>query len=89
MRTLLSVMLALTAVSPLFAQADSKVVAMPQKLDAKVLKPDSADAKLHGKASKSLRNEVNKRDVEAWRRSRRKPTGRSFAMNAWPSFALL
>jgi dienelactone hydrolase len=67
MRTFLSIVLALTASSPLFAQADAKLVAALQKLDAKVLKPDSADAKLRWDSLKAMRDDVNKRDVEAWR----------------------
>lgn len=60
MRTFSSAAFVLLVCSPAFAQIDGK-------LDFKVFKPDSADAKLRGDNIKEMRDDVNKRDVEAWR----------------------
>jgi dienelactone hydrolase len=38
-----------------------------QKLDARVFKPGSADAKLRSDALRQMRDDVNKKDVELWR----------------------
>jgi cephalosporin-C deacetylase-like acetyl esterase len=37
------------------------------KLDARVFKPDSADAKLRSESLRQMRDDVDKKDVEAWR----------------------
>ncbi len=49
------------------SHAQEKTAASLQKLDARVFSPDSADAKLRWDFVTRLRNDVNKRDVEAWR----------------------
>ncbi len=38
-----------------------------RKFDARVFKPDSADAKLRSESLRQMRDDVNKKDVEAWR----------------------
>jgi dienelactone hydrolase len=46
---------------------DKTLIDALQKLDARVFTPDSADAKLRTDTLKKMREDVNKKDVEAWR----------------------
>lgn len=66
MRTIIAIAFALVASLNVHAQ-DQGLINEIQKLEVKIFKPDSADAKLRGDALRQLRDDVNKRDVEAWR----------------------
>ena len=66
MRTCVAIVLALTIGSNARAQ-DKELIDALQKLDARVFKPDSADAKLRNDTLRKMRDDVNQRDVEAWR----------------------
>src|SRR5690348_14502004 len=65
MRSTLTMFIGLALCS--FASAQDQLVDALQKLDARVFKPDSTDAKLRWDSARKLRDEVNKRDVAAWR----------------------
>src|SRR6266513_770853 len=49
-----------------------------EKLDVKAFKPDSADTKLRWDWVRQLRDDVNKRDVEAWRKIKTKADWEAF-----------
>src|SRR5437016_5367669 len=66
MRAIVAVLVALGVCTGAWAQ-DRDLIDALQKLDARVLKPDSADAKLRSDTLRKMREDVNKRDVEAWR----------------------
>jgi dienelactone hydrolase len=66
MRTIIAIVVGFTLCAGARAQ-DPQLVAALHKLDVKVFKADSADAKLRGDSLRQLRDEVNKRDVAAWR----------------------
>ena len=66
MRTITAIIIALVVGSAACAQ-DKELVDALQKLDARVFKPDSADAKLRWDSVRKLREDVNKKDVESWR----------------------
>ena len=66
MRTIVAMIAALIVSASAIAQ-DKTVIDALQKLDARVFKPDSADAKLRSETLKKLREDVNKKDVETWR----------------------
>lgn len=70
MRTIVATLCVLGLCASAFAQEKKSVsdlIAALQKLDGRVFKPDSADAKLRADTQRQLRDDVNKRDVEAWR----------------------
>ena len=69
MRTIVAVIIAFTCVTWAAAQekSDATLVAALQKLDARVFKADSEESKLRWDSVKRMREDVNKRDVEAWR----------------------
>ncbi len=68
MRTFVAITLSLIVGANAGAQDKNQaLIDALQKLDARVFKPDSADAKLRGDALKKMRDDVNRRDVEAWR----------------------
>ena len=66
MRTIVAIAIALIVGANVRAQ-DKDLIDALQKLDSRVFKPDSADAKLRSNALKQLRDDVNKKDVETWR----------------------
>src|SRR5438105_13279987 len=66
MRIIVSIFFAAAICTGANAQ-DRDLIDALQKLDVRVFKPDSADAKLRGDALRKLREDVNRRDVEAWR----------------------
>jgi len=65
MRITLTMLAAFVLISTANAQIDN--VAALQKLETRVFQPDSADSKLRGDYLRQLRDDANKRDVEAWR----------------------
>jgi dienelactone hydrolase len=68
MRNIVAVTLSLASVTNAGAQDKNQpLIDALQKLDARVFKPDSADAKLRADTLKKMRDDVNRRDVEAWR----------------------
>jgi dienelactone hydrolase len=68
MRTIFAISLSLFVAANAIAQNKNQdLIDALQKLDARVFKPDSADAKLRGDTLRLLREDVNKHDVEAWR----------------------
>jgi dienelactone hydrolase len=70
MRVIVAALLAFIVCADVSAQvkkADQELIDALQKLDARVFKPDSADLKLRGDMLRQLRDDVNKKDVEAWR----------------------
>src|SRR5206468_2398111 len=71
------VLIALIVSASAFAQ-DKDLIDALQKLDAKVLKPDSADTKLRWDSVRQLRDDVNKKDVEAWRKIKTKADWEKF-----------
>src|SRR5438132_513895 len=77
MRTITSIMAVLTISTSANAQ-DKALIETLQKLDVKVFKADSADAKLRGEALRQLRENVNQRDVEAWRKIKTKADWEAF-----------
>ena len=65
MRSILAIAFVLLA-GTLASAHDKDLIDALQKLDVRVLRPDSADAKLRSDALRELRDHVNKKDVEAW-----------------------
>jgi dienelactone hydrolase len=67
MRTIIAIF-AVLFVSTTAGAQDKDTIDALQGLDARVFKPDSADAKLRWDSVRQLRDAVNKKDVEAWRK---------------------
>jgi len=77
MRFIFAIVVAFSFIANSHAQ-DKDLIDALQKLDARVFKPDSADAKLRGDTLKKMREDVNKRDVEAWRNIKTKADWEKF-----------
>jgi dienelactone hydrolase len=77
MRIILASLLALIVCASARAQ-DKDLIDALQKLDVRVFKADSADAKLRGDTLRKLRDEVNKKDVAAWREIKTKADWEKF-----------
>jgi cephalosporin-C deacetylase-like acetyl esterase len=60
------------------AAQESDLVSALQKLDVRIFAADSADAKLRSETLRQLREDVNKKDVEAWRSIRNKADWEKF-----------
>src|SRR5271169_2086238 len=68
MRRIAAIALSLLAATFAAGQENNKdLIDALQKLDVRVFKPDSADAKLRSETLRQMRDDVNKKDVEAWR----------------------
>lgn len=68
MRRFVAIVLALSGTTQTPAQDKNQaLIDALHGLDVRVFKPDSADARLRASALKQMRDEVNKKDVEAWR----------------------
>lgn len=77
MRTITALLLALACCGNVRAQ-DKDLVAALQKLDARVFKAESPEAKLRWDSIRQLREDVNRRDVEAWRKIQTKADWEAF-----------
>ncbi len=79
MRHIVAITLALLFVAHADAQEKTKeLIDALHKLDARVFKPDSADAKLRSDTLRQMRDDVNKKDVEAWRAIKTKADWEAF-----------
>ena len=79
MRAIIAILFMLIVCADLLAQdKNQELIDSLQKLDARVFKADSADAKLRSATLRQLREEVNKKDVEAWRAIKTKAEWEAF-----------
>jgi dienelactone hydrolase len=81
MRTVVAVVLALIVCANVSAQdtkSDQNMIDALQKLDVRVFKVDSADAKLRSETLRQLREAVNRKDVAAWRNIKTKADWETF-----------
>ena len=68
MRAIVAMLFALIVAANADAQGKNQdLIDTLQKLDVRVFAPDSAEAKLRWDSVKQMRDEVNKKDIEAWR----------------------
>jgi hypothetical protein len=68
MRYVVAIASSLILASGAAAQEKNKeLIDALHKLDVRVFKPDSADAKLRSESLRQMRDDVNKNDVEVWR----------------------
>lgn len=66
MRNLFAIVIALI-VGAIAGAQDADIIATLQKMNPRVFDAESSDAKLRWESIKKLREDVNKKDVEAWR----------------------
>ncbi|MSQ92998.1 MAG: hypothetical protein EXR98_00410 [Gemmataceae bacterium] len=79
MRIIIAITLSLVVAIQAGAQETNQAqIDAPQKLDVRVFKPDSADAKLRWDSVKKMREDVNRADVEAWRKIKTKADWETF-----------